>query len=294
MLLSTLVITSGKNWGRNLSLVESGVSDLSFINWLDEKAQTDGSRSLSFKNTQTEFEFRTSGVRVKIRLAFEIIALFYLGPYLDTSNAINSEEPTLLNWDIGLFAIFFSLQFRANSKSKKARRYHQHGGNIRPRRREPFPLMFSWVSETKERVTTYLFPCLLIAEERTNCQVLTFINHLHECHVFITTYSLSSWMQRPEWDRGWPSRSRLVVVAFVEKAGKRTSLSGIGVQFDKKWRTYLNRSPDVFIHFSYCCVEHFFVTYFSIEIESGTLIKKVRSVILAVILAGREFFAIFL
>lgn len=56
-----------------------------------------------------------------------------------------------------MFPIFFPLQFRANSKSKKVCRYHQRGGNIRLRRREPFPLMFSWVSWTKDRVTSYLF-----------------------------------------------------------------------------------------------------------------------------------------
>lgn len=87
------IIISGKNWGRMSSLRRSGVSDLSFINWLRRTGLESRNRwitkYLSFKNTQTEFE-RPPGSMIKIRLAFEIIALFYLGSYLDTSNAINS------------------------------------------------------------------------------------------------------------------------------------------------------------------------------------------------------------
>lgn len=83
-----------------------------------------------------------------------------------------------------------------------------------------------------------------------------------------------------------------MVVAALEKAGNRASLSCIGVQFNKKWRTCIP-GPLTCLYTFFLLLCWVFVTDFSIEIESLALLKKfprLRVIRAAISLDAHEFF----
>lgn len=151
--------------------------------------------------------------------------------YLDRISIGDNTRVKLRRW---MFAIFFSSNFAPIAKVKRPDTTNTEG-DVRPRRRKPFPLMFSWSLRLKS-VLQRIYSLPFNSWRPNKLASIKFyqpsagMSRLYYYLFFVL-------MNAEVWEgREMPSRSLWLL--SLEKAGDRASLSGIGVQFNKKWHTW--------------------------------------------------------